>query len=92
MLALPGSTFSLYQCVDFSFAGILVHRGLTSRMNHLIDVTPILTGYCCFQIFTLVENANCTFSSNHDCWNRYSVLQWYYNFEIGFYLNCMLLN
>jgi hypothetical protein len=23
MLALPGSAFSLYQCVDFSFAGIL---------------------------------------------------------------------
>jgi ABC-2 type transport system permease protein len=42
MLALPGSTFSLFiNVLTFLFAGILVHRGLTTRMNHLIDVTPI---------------------------------------------------
>ena len=42
MLALPGSAFSLFiNVLTFLFAGILVHRGFASRMNHLIDVTPI---------------------------------------------------
>ena len=42
MLALPGSAFSLFiNVLTFLFAGILVHRGFATRMNHLIDVTPI---------------------------------------------------
>ena len=42
MLYLPGSTFNFFiNILTFLFAGILIHRGETSRMNHLIDVTPI---------------------------------------------------
>ena len=42
MLFLPGSTFNFFiNVLTFLFAGILIHRGETSRMNHLIDVTPI---------------------------------------------------
>lgn len=42
MLDLPGSTFSLVIIViTFLGAGLLVHRGELSRMNHLIDATAV---------------------------------------------------
>ena len=42
MLMLPGTFFSLFiNVLTFLFAGMLIHRGDTSRMGHLIDVTPI---------------------------------------------------
>lgn len=42
MLSLPGTFFSLFiNVLTFLFAGILIHRGDTSRMSNLIDVTPI---------------------------------------------------
>jgi ABC-2 type transport system permease protein len=41
MLQIPGTTFSLFiNLLTFLFAGILIHRSATARMNHLIDVTP----------------------------------------------------
>lgn len=42
MLMLPGTFFSLFiNVLTFLFAGMLIHRGATSRMGNLIDVTPI---------------------------------------------------
>ena len=42
MLMLPGTFFSFFiNILTFLFAGMLIHRGDTSRMGHLIDVTPI---------------------------------------------------
>lgn len=42
MLMLPGTFFSLFiNVLTFLFAGMLIHRGETSRMGNLIDVTPI---------------------------------------------------
>ena len=42
MLMLPGTFFSLFiNVLTFLFAGMLIHRGTTSRMGNLIDVTPI---------------------------------------------------
>lgn len=41
MLEIPGGTFGLFiNILTFLFSGILIHRGATTRMNHLIDVTP----------------------------------------------------
>jgi ABC-2 type transport system permease protein len=89
MLALPGSTFSLYQCVDFSFWNSCT-SGLTSRMNHLIDVL-FLTGYCCFQILNSLK-MQILFSVIMIAGIAIQSYNGYYNFEIGHYLNCMLLN
>lgn len=42
MLLIPGGTFGLFiNIVTFLFAGMLIHRGATTRMNHLIDSTPV---------------------------------------------------
>lgn len=42
MLLLPGTFFSFFiNILTFLFAGMLIHRGETTRMGHLIDVTPI---------------------------------------------------
>lgn len=42
MLLIPGGTFGLFiNLVTFLFAGLLIHRGTTTRMNHLIDSTPV---------------------------------------------------
>ena len=42
MLLIPGGTFGLFiNLVTFLFAGMLIHRGATARMSHLIDATPI---------------------------------------------------
>ena len=42
MLLIPGGTFGLFiNIVTFLFAGILIHRGATTRMSHLIDSTPV---------------------------------------------------
>ncbi|CAM4133485.1 M1 family aminopeptidase [Flavobacterium antarcticum] len=42
MLMLPGTFFSFFiNILTFLFAGMLIHRGDTSRMGNLIDVTPI---------------------------------------------------
>lgn len=42
MLELPGTFFSFFiNLLTFLFAGVLIHRADTSRMGHLIDVTPI---------------------------------------------------
>lgn len=41
MLEIPGSTFSLFiNILTFLFSGMLIHRGASARMNHLVDVTP----------------------------------------------------
>ena len=42
MLEIPGTFFSLFiNILTFLFTGMLIHRGATSRMSHLIDVTPV---------------------------------------------------
>lgn len=42
MLMLPGTFFSFFiNILTFLFAGMLIHRGDTSRMGNLIDVTAI---------------------------------------------------
>lgn len=55
MLLIPGSTFGLFiNLLTFLFTGILIHRGATTRMNHLIDVTPIPNWVLLFSKFLAI--------------------------------------
>ncbi len=88
MLFLPGSTFNFFiNILTFLFAGILIHRGETARMNHLIDVTPIPNWVLLLSKFiailkmqitllVLILIAGVSIQAYHG----------YYNFEIGHYL------
>lgn len=41
ILLVPGNSFALFiNITTFLYAGMLVHRGKTARVDHLIDVTP----------------------------------------------------
>lgn len=88
MLFIPGSTFNFFiNILTFLFAGILIHRGETARMNHLIDVTPIPNWVLLSSKFiaivkmqllllVLILIAGVSIQAFHG----------YYNFEIGHYL------
>lgn len=55
MLLIPGTTFGLFiNLLTFLFTGILIYRGATARMNHLIDVTPIPNWVLLFSKFIAV--------------------------------------
>ncbi|MDQ7960238.1 ABC transporter permease/M1 family aminopeptidase [Flavobacterium lindanitolerans] len=88
MLEISGGSFSLFiNVLTFLFAGILIHRADTTRMSHLIDVTPIPNWVLLFSKFLaivkmqialliLILVAGVLIQSYHG----------YYNFEIGHYL------
>ena len=88
MLELPGTFFSFFiNILTFLFAGILIHRADTSRMAHLIDVTPIPNWVLLFSKFIAIIKmqivllvviiiAGVLIQSYHG----------YFHFEIGHYL------
>jgi ABC-2 type transport system permease protein len=88
MLEISGGSFTLFiNVLTFLFAGILIHRADTTRMSHLIDVTPIPNWVLLFSKFIAVVKmqisllllilvAGVLIQSYHG----------YYNFEIGHYL------
>ena len=88
MLEIPGSTFGLFiNLLTFLFAGILTHHGATTRMNHLVDVTPTPNWVFLVSKFLAVVKmqivllaviliAGVAIQTYHG----------YYNFEIGHYL------
>jgi len=88
MLFIPGSTFNFFiNILTFLFVGILIHRGETARMNHLIDVTPIPNWVLLLSKFIaiikmqlvlliLILISGVLIQTYHG----------YYNFEIGHYL------
>ena len=88
MLEIPGSTFGLFiNLLTFLFAGILTHHGATTRMNHLVDVTPTPNWVFLVSKFIAVVKmqivllaviliAGVAIQTYHG----------YYNFEIGHYL------
>lgn len=88
MLAIPGGAFSLFiNVLTFLFAGILVHRGVTARMNHLIDVTPTPNWVLLFSKFLALIKMQVALLAvimiggiMIQCYNGY------FNFEIGHYL------
>ncbi|MEZ7506787.1 M1 family aminopeptidase [Flavobacterium sp. Arc2] len=88
MLLIPGSTFSLFiNVLTFLFAGILIHRGVAARMNHLIDVTPIPNWVLLFSKFLALFKMQMVLLAvimiggiAIQCYKGY------FNFEIGHYL------
>jgi ABC-2 type transport system permease protein len=98
MLLIPGSIFGLFiNIMTFLFTGILIHRSATSKMNHLIDVTPtpnwVLLGSKFIAIvkmqmvlLLIVMLAGISYQTYHG----------FYDFEIGHYIKelfgLMLIN
>jgi ABC-2 type transport system permease protein len=88
MLLIPGSTFSLFIYVlTFLFAGILVHRGATTRMNFLIDVTPIPNWVLLLSKFlALLKMQIVLLAVIMIAGIAIQTYNGFYNFEIGHYL------
>ena len=88
MLEIPGSTFGLFiNILTFLFSGILIHRATTTRMFHLIDVTPtpnwvlLLSKFIAIVKMQMVLLLVIMFSGI-----LFQVYKGYFNFEIGHYL------
>lgn len=88
MLFIPGSTFSFFiNILTFLFAGILIHRGETARMNHLIDVTPIPNWVLLFSKFIAIVKMQITLLILILVAGvSIQIYHGYYDFEIGHYL------
>ena len=88
MLQIPGATFGLFiNLLTFLFAGILIHRGATSRMNHLIDITPTPNWVLLSSKFlALVKMQIVLLSVIMISGILFQIYRGYYNFEIGHYL------
>ena len=88
MLQIPGTTFSLFiNLLTFLFAGILIHRSATARMNHLIDVTPTPNWVLLFSKFiAIVKMQIVLLSVIMISGILFQIYKGYYNFEIGHYL------
>ena len=88
MLEIPGSTFGFFiNILTFLFSGILIHRGATSRMNHLIDVTPISNWVLLLSKFlAIVKMQIVLLSVIMISGILFQIYKGYFNFEIGHYL------
>jgi ABC-2 type transport system permease protein len=88
MLLIPGTTFGLFiNLLTFLFAGILIHRGATSRMNHLIDVTPIPNWVLLLSKFlALVKMQIVLLLTIMVAGIAIQTFKGFYDFEIGHYL------
>ncbi|MDI1316733.1 M1 family aminopeptidase [Flavobacterium sp.] len=88
MLLVPGSTFGLFiNLLTFLFAGLLIHRGATARMNHLIDVTPTPNWVLLFSKFlAIVKMQIVLLSLIMISGILFQIYKGYFNFEIGHYL------
>jgi ABC-2 type transport system permease protein len=92
MLLIPGSTFGLFiNIVTFLFAGILIHRGATTRMNHLIDSTPVPNWVLLTSKFiALVKMQLVLLMVIMVAGVLYQTYSGFYDFEIGHYLKELL--
>lgn len=88
MLEIPGTTFSFFiNILTFLFAGILIHRADTVRMNHLIDVTPIPNWVLLFSKFlAIIRMQICLLVLVIIAGVSIQAYHGYYKFEIGHYL------
>ncbi|WP_395061165.1 M1 family aminopeptidase [Flavobacterium sp.] len=88
MLEIPGSTFGLFiNILTFLFSGILIHRGATSRMNHLIDVTPTPNWVLLLSKFLAVVKMQIVLLSVIMISGiLFQIYKGYFDFEIGHYL------
>lgn len=88
MLLIPGSTFGLFiNVLTFLFSGMLIHRGTTARMNHLIDVTATPNWVLLFSKFlALVKMQVVLLSVIMIAGILFQIYKGFYDFEIGHYL------
>lgn len=88
MLEIPGGTFGLFiNLVTFLFSGMLIHRGATSRMNHLVDVTPTPNWVLLLSKFVaLVKMQMVLLFVIVLAGVLFQIYKGYFNFEIGHYL------
>ena len=88
MLEIPGETFGLFiNLVTFLFSGILIHRGTTSRMNHLVDVTPTPNWVLLLSKFiAIVKMQMVLLFVILIAGVLFQIYKGYYHFEIGHYL------
>ena len=93
MLLIPGTTFGLFiNLLTFLFAGILIHRGATSRMNHLIDVTPIPNWVLLFSKFlAIVKMQVILLLTIMIAGIAIQIYNGFYDFEISHYLYELLV-
>jgi len=88
MLLIPGNTFSLFiNILTFLYAGMLIQRGKMTRMNHLVDVTPIPNWSLLLSKFiALLKMQAVLLLVIMVAGMIFQIYRGYYNFEIGQYL------
>ncbi len=88
MLLVPGNSFGLFiNILTFLYAGMLVHRGSISRVNHLIDVTPIPNWTLLWSKFIALLKMQAVLLLVIMLGGMsIQIYRGYYNFEIGHYL------
>lgn len=92
MLLIPGGTFGLFiNLVTFLFAGLLIHRGLNTRMNHLIDSTPVPNWVLLTSKFiALIKMQLVLLMVILVAGVMYQTYSGFYDYEIGHYLKELL--
>lgn len=88
MLLYPGNTFSLFiNILTFLYAGMIVHRGIMAKSNHLIDVTPIPNWTLLLSKFiALIKMQFVLLFVIMVGGIIFQIYRGYFNFEIGHYL------
>jgi len=88
MLAFPIFFFSLLvNFLTFLFAGILIHRGRLTRINELLDVTPVSNSVFVFsKILALVKMQLVLLGIIFLSGLTVQIYAGYYQFEVGHYL------
>ncbi len=82
-----GAFFLPVNIITFLYAGMLVHRGKMSKMNHLIDVTPIPNWVLWLsKLIALVKVQMLLLVVIMLSGIIYQTYKGYYNYEIGHYL------
>jgi ABC-2 type transport system permease protein len=88
MLLLPGGTFTFFiNLLTFLYAGMLIRRGETARVNHLVDVTPVKSWTLLVSKFIAVLKMQLVLLAVILVAGvLFQVYKGYYNFEFGHYL------
>jgi len=88
MLAFPIFFFSLLvNFLTFLYAGVLIHRGRNTRMNELLDVTPVSdVAFALSKVLALVKIQLVLLAIIFLSGIAVQVYSGYYTFEIGHYL------
>lgn len=88
MLLLSGGTFSLFiNLMTFLYAGMLIRRGETAKVNHLVDVTPVKNwSLLTSKFIALLKMQLVLLAVIMIAGILFQIYKGYYSFEIGHYL------